>query len=128
MYDKLHAIDLHCTQIDRCASELVQRKLFSESPDRFGLVQFGAERASNPLDYPHVALMERGLAVADWQVGKFVVPLCLHDRSGIIKVRHTSSSFISFPISSIMTNSLVHILVESVRLSAPIIYFSCASS
>ena len=56
-------------QINRCASELVQRKLFSESPDRFGLVQFGTERAANPLEYPHVALMERGLAVADWQVG-----------------------------------------------------------
>ena len=54
--------------INRCASELVQRKLFSESPDRFGLVQFGVERTANPLDYSHVALMERGLAVADWQV------------------------------------------------------------
>merc|ERR1719367_2512225 len=52
----------------RCASELVQRKLFSESLDRFGLVQFGAERTANPLDYAHVALMDRGLAVADWQV------------------------------------------------------------
>ena len=51
---------------------MVQRKLFSESPDRFGLVQFGTERAANPLDYPHVALMERGLAVADWQVGTFI--------------------------------------------------------
>ena len=60
---------LYSIQINRCASELVQRKLFSESPDRFGLVQFGTERAANPLEYPHVALMERGLAVADWQVG-----------------------------------------------------------
>ena len=65
----MHAINLLCAHIYRCASELVQRKLFSESPDRFGLVQFGTERAVNPLDYPHVALMERGLAVADWQVG-----------------------------------------------------------
>ena len=48
---------------------MVQRKLFSESPDRFGMVQFGVEGAANPLEYPHVALMERGLAVADWQVG-----------------------------------------------------------
>ena len=58
-------------RINRCASELVQRKLFSESPDRFGLVQFGVEGAANPLEYPRVALMERGLAVADWQVGSF---------------------------------------------------------
>ena len=49
----------------------MQRKLFSESPDRFGLVQFGVEGAANPLEYPRVALMERGLAVADWQVGSF---------------------------------------------------------
>ena len=52
---------------------MVQRKLFSESPDRFGLVQFGVEGAANPLEYPRVALMERGLAVADWQVGSLQI-------------------------------------------------------
>ena len=62
---------MRCIPFNRCASELVQRKLFSESPDRFGLVQFGVEGAANPLEYPRVALMERGLAVADWQVGSF---------------------------------------------------------
>ncbi len=57
----------------RCASELLQRKLFSESPDRFGLVLVGTEKAENPLGYEGVTLLdERGLSVADWQLLDFV--------------------------------------------------------
>ncbi len=57
----------------RCASELLQRKLFSEAPDRFGLVMVGTDKDDNPLGYPGVTLVaDRGLAVADWQLLDFV--------------------------------------------------------
>ncbi len=58
----------------RCASELLQRKLFSESTDRFGLVLVGTDRSDNPLGYDNVTLVgaDRGLTVADWHLLDFV--------------------------------------------------------
>ena len=57
----------------RCAEELLQRKLFSESTDRFGLVLVGTEKADNELGYPGVRLVgERGITVADWNLLDFV--------------------------------------------------------
>ncbi|TRY72363.1 hypothetical protein TCAL_01009 [Tigriopus californicus] len=56
----------------RCASELLQRRLFSESTDRFGLVLIGDERTNNVLNYGHVNVLDGGLRVANWDLLDYV--------------------------------------------------------
>ncbi len=56
----------------RAACQLLQRKLFSESPDRFGLVLVGTQKSDNPLKYDRVTLVDRGLYVADWNLLELV--------------------------------------------------------
>ena len=40
-----------------CASNFVERKLYSESKDVMGVVLFGCQDTANPLDYPGVRLL-----------------------------------------------------------------------
>jgi hypothetical protein len=61
--------------IIRCASEQIQRKLFSESNDRFGIVLCGTARSKNPLNYEHITLpdlREEGLIGANFSLLEFV--------------------------------------------------------
>ena len=37
-------------------SELVQRKLYSEEPDLFGIVVLGSKGTDNPLRYPNITI------------------------------------------------------------------------
>lgn len=66
-----HTSDFLLTSI-RCASELLQRRLFSESTDRFGLVLIGDGRTHNTLNYAHVNVMDGGLRVANWDLLDYV--------------------------------------------------------
>nr|AIL94178.1 Ku80 [Tigriopus japonicus] len=66
-----HTSDFLLTSI-RCASELLQRRLFSESTDRFGLVLIGDGRTHNALNYAHVNVMDGGLRVANWDLLDYV--------------------------------------------------------
>jgi hypothetical protein len=74
----------------KCASEILQRKLFSESRARFGLVQCGTKTTNNSLDYANVTLMERGLAVADWTLLEFVQKHVQGEQK-FIKVEYTTT-------------------------------------
>jgi hypothetical protein len=74
----------------KCASEILQRKLFSESSARFGLVQCGTKTTNNSLDYANVTLMERGLAVADWTLLEFVQKHVQGEQK-FIKVEYTTT-------------------------------------
>ena len=59
----------------QCASELVQRKVFSESLDRFGIVLAGTSGSNNPLGYDHITvpdLGEEGLNGATFKLLEFV--------------------------------------------------------
>lgn len=55
-----------------CVNELLQRKLMSESTDRFGLVLVGTDKSDNPLKYQHVALLDRPLAQVDWELMEYI--------------------------------------------------------
>ena len=55
-----------------CAAELVQRKLFAESPDRFGLVMVGTDKTDNPLNYEYVTVLKDGLFTADWELVNYL--------------------------------------------------------
>lgn len=55
-----------------CASLLVERRLFAESKDEFAVVMFGSEDTNNNLSYENINVLERGLAVADWELVSFL--------------------------------------------------------
>lgn len=58
-----------------CASELVQRKLYGESPDRMALVLCGTEKSDNPLDYENITLADCSdgcLCVSDYNLLEYV--------------------------------------------------------
>jgi len=55
-----------------CASLLVERRLFAESKDEFSVVMFGSEDTNNNLSYENINVLERGLAVADWELVSFL--------------------------------------------------------
>ena len=56
----------------RVASELIQRKLYNEALDRFGLVLVGTDKAKNSLNYDHVTVLDRDLKPADWELLEYV--------------------------------------------------------
>ncbi|XP_023334987.1 X-ray repair cross-complementing protein 5 [Eurytemora carolleeae] len=58
--------------ISECASLLVERKLFEETKDEFGLVFFGTEGTKNPLSYENVEISKRGFCRADWDTVKYL--------------------------------------------------------
>jgi len=51
-----------------CASLFVERKLFKETKDVLGLVQFGTTDTQNPLDYENIKVLDRGFCQADWEL------------------------------------------------------------
>ena len=56
----------------RVASELIQRKLYNEALDRFGLVLVGTDKGKNSLNYDHVTVLDRDLKPADWELLEYV--------------------------------------------------------
>ena len=58
-----------------CASEQVQRKVFSESLDKFGIVLCGTNDTNNPHGYNNITLPDLGsdgLSLADFQLLEYV--------------------------------------------------------
>ena len=55
----------------KCASHIIQRKIFSESNHRYGLVLVGTVKASNDLGYPHVTVVKTAAADGDLVVAEF---------------------------------------------------------
>jgi hypothetical protein len=58
-----------------CASEQVQRKVYSESLDKFGIVLCGTNGTKNPHNYNNITLPDLGsdgLSLADFKLLEFV--------------------------------------------------------
>jgi len=55
-----------------CASLIVERRLFSESKDELAVILFGSQETNNNLEYENINVIERGLAVADWDLITFL--------------------------------------------------------
>ena len=59
----------------KCTSEMIQRKVYSESEDKYAMVLVGCRRSRNDLDYPNIMVVdntEGKLAKANFGMLKFV--------------------------------------------------------
>ena len=59
----------------KCTSEMIQRKVYSESEDKYAMVLVGCRRSRNDLDYPNIMVVdntEGRLAKANFGMLKFV--------------------------------------------------------
>ena len=59
----------------QCASEQIQRKVYAEAADRFGIVVCGTQATRNPLNYSNITLLNlenECLSVADFKLLDYV--------------------------------------------------------
>jgi hypothetical protein len=55
-----------------CASEQIQRKVFSESADRFGIVLCGSDATDNKQNYSNIVVHNEDLVTASFELLEFV--------------------------------------------------------
>ncbi|XP_054268759.1 X-ray repair cross-complementing protein 5-like isoform X2 [Macrosteles quadrilineatus] len=65
-----------------CASRIIQRKIFANSQDEFGLVLIGSEETKNELNYPNVYVQNSYFSCANWNLMKNISNLTVAKHSG----------------------------------------------